>query len=342
MIMSKKLHSPHTSLIGASLAASLFVALSLSAVAAPALAQAAPTNEAATVIVTLGTAGGPRPRADRTQSSNLLIANGTPYLIDVGSNAVRRLQQSGTSFLKVGQVFITHEHSDHVMGLPAFLSTAWEFQRREPITIYGPPGTNQLVRDTLQFLSGNEEIRRHEGYPTPIANIVKSVEVQPGAIYSDANVQVFAAQNTHFNFAVDSPTNAHFKSYSYKFVTLTKSVVFTGDTGPSTALEKLAAGVDDLVTEVNDPEELVALYKKNGAWQAKTEVEKRDWLRHQNEEHLSPEAVGALAAKAHVKRVILTHLTPVTDEKTVYPDFVRRVKKIYDGEVLLAADLKRF
>ena len=230
----------------------------------PAFAQTVNADEFTTVVVTLGTAGGPRPCVDRAQAANLLIVKGTPYLIDVGENAVRRIEQSGNPFLRVGQVFINHGHGDHTMGLPALLATAWEFQRRQPIAIYGPPGTGRLVRDARQFLSTNDEIRRTEGYPTPIASIVNASDVGTGAIYSDDNVRVFAIENSHFNFGADSPAEGRFKSYSYKFVTPTKRVVFTGDTGLSSALEQLAAEADDLVTEVSAAEEIVALYKKNG------------------------------------------------------------------------------
>src|SRR5881227_879911 len=60
-----------------------------------------------TVLITLGTGGGPLPRPGRTQSSNLLVVNGTPYLIDAGDNATRRIVQAGYDFRKIEQVFIT-------------------------------------------------------------------------------------------------------------------------------------------------------------------------------------------------------------------------------------------
>lgn len=79
-------------------------------------------------------------------------------------------------------------------------------------------------------------------------------------------------------------------------------MVFTGDTGPSDAVAELAKGADVLVSEVNSVDELVAVYKRIGVWQAKTPQKQQGWLRHQNEEHLSAEAVGQLAAKAGVRR----------------------------------------
>ena len=103
-------------------------------------AQAPAVLAKGTVIVTLGTGGGPRPRVDRSQSANLLLVNGTPYLIDAGENVVRRLVQAGIDFNAIGHIFITHGHSDHTLGLPALMATQWEFQRREPVEIFGAPG----------------------------------------------------------------------------------------------------------------------------------------------------------------------------------------------------------
>ena len=82
---------------------------------------------AETTLITLGTAGGPLPRADRAQSSNLLIVNGTLYLIDAGGGVTMRIVQSGNDFRKVGKIFITHPHSDHDDGLATLLNSEWEY-----------------------------------------------------------------------------------------------------------------------------------------------------------------------------------------------------------------------
>src|SRR5579862_2719477 len=76
---------------------------------------------AETTLITLGTAGGPVPRPDRAQSSNLLIVNGTLYVIDAGGGVTARLVQSGNNFRKVSKIFITHAHSDHTAGLATLL-----------------------------------------------------------------------------------------------------------------------------------------------------------------------------------------------------------------------------
>ncbi len=75
-------------------------------------------------------------------------------------------------------------------------------------------------------------------------------------------------------------------------------VFFTGDTGPSDAVVELAKGADLYVTETTSPEEVAELMKRNGAWQSKTPAEQEGWLRHMHEEHVTPEDIGKMAAKA--------------------------------------------
>jgi ribonuclease BN (tRNA processing enzyme) len=107
-------------------------ALALAATSLPACAQ---TPTQGTKVITLGTRGGPLPSKDRAQSSNLLVVNGTLYLIDAGGGVTRRIVQSGYDFRKIGEVFITHPHSDHSAGLATLMVSQWEYQRAEPVNI---------------------------------------------------------------------------------------------------------------------------------------------------------------------------------------------------------------
>src|SRR5579872_5403070 len=92
--------------------------LLIAALMSGAVAQSGATAaENGTKLITLGTGGGPLPRKDRAQSSNLLIVNGTLYLIDAGGSVTQRIVQSGNNFRKVDKIFITHVHSDHSAGL---------------------------------------------------------------------------------------------------------------------------------------------------------------------------------------------------------------------------------
>jgi len=318
--------------------------LSLACVAlafsAPTLAQTKPAAKG-TILVTLGTSGGPLPRPGRTQSSNLLVVNGTPYLIDAGDGAVRRIVRSGHDFRRVGQVFITHPHSDHTNGLATLLNAQWEYQRREPTDVYGY-GVASLVKGAIAYLTPNAEIRWSEGKRTRMEDVFRGHDVAPGAVYQDANVRVTAVENTHFNFAPDSPGAGKYRSYSYRFDTPGRVVVFTGDTGPSPALTELAKGADVLVTEVTQVEDVIEVLKKNGNWQTKSAAEQAGWIQHMRQEHVTPEDVGRMAAAAGVKTVVLTHLSPSVDPKDDFQRYVEGAKKFFPGSVLLAKDLMQF
>jgi len=300
--------------------------------------KASPTG---TVVITLGTAGGPLPRAQRAQAANLLVVNGTPYLIDAGDGAVRRIVRAGYDFRQVDKIFITHAHSDHTNGLATLLNAQWEYAKREPTEVYGG-GVEALVKGTIAFLTPNAEVRWTEGKRVRMEEVFRGHDVAPGVIFQDANVRVTAVENTHFNFPPDSPAHGKYRSYSYRFDTPGRAVVFTGDTGPSEALTQLTKGADVLVTEVNVTEEVIDLQKRNGSWQAKSADEQKAWIRHMNEEHVTPEQVGRMASAAGVKTVVLTHFTPTVNRNDDYQRFVEATKKVYSGQVLLAKDLMQF
>ena len=298
--------------------------------------------EQRTRLITLGTAGGPLPQKKRAQSSNLLMVRGRLYLIDAGDDVTRRIVQAGADFLKVDHIFITHAHSDHTMGLATLLVSEWEYRRRTPIDIYGPLGTEALVRGAIQYLTPNAEIRWSEGTRTPMASVFHGHDAEPGTVFQDDAVKVLAVENTHFHFATDSPGYEKYKSYSYRFETPGRVIVFTGDTGPSDALTELAKGADVLVSEVGMPDEIIELYKKNGNWQKMSPEQQQAFLFHMKQEHVTPEYVGKMAAKAGVRLVVLSHLLPSGDPDDDYQRYVDTTKKYFSGRVVAAKDLMEF
>ena len=102
---------------------------------------------------------------------------------------------------------------------------------------------------------------------------------------------------------------------------------------------ELARGADLYITETTSPEDVVELFKKNGAWQAKSPSEQEGFLRHIHEEHVTPEDIGKMAAKADVKAVVMTHLGPSIDPSDNYQRYIDEAKKYYSGPITLANDL---
>lgn len=304
--------------------------------------SAGPAAKSNTRLITVGTAGGPVPRASRAQSSNLLVVNGTPYLIDAGDGTTRRLAKMRFNFRTLGTVFVTHGHNDHTGGLGMVLSSAWTAQRTQPINVYGPPGTEALIKATIAYFGLDAEIRISDGSRTvPIEKVFFGHDAGPGLVYQDANIKVTAVENSHFHHHPGSPAYGRHKSYAYRFETPGRVIVFTGDTGESDAVATLAKDADILVTEVVSVDDVKEARIRDGRWQVMSEREQTEYIRHMVEEHLTPQQIGAMATRAGVKTVILSHLTPRpgSDDYTPWADEVRRH---FSGKVLIAKDLMEF
>ena len=315
--------------------------ISIAALAHESMAQTSPApSKTGTRLITLGTTAGPPPRAHRAQSSNLLIVNGSLYVVDAGDGVARRLAKAGINVRDIGTIFLTHHHDDHTAGLGTLMSDAWDNQRTQPINVYGPPRTEDLVKAAVQYFTISAEIRIADGGRTvPIAQVFFGHDVAPGMVYQDANIKVTAAENTHFEFHKGAAAGKY-KSYSYRFETPGRVIVFTGDTGPSDAVTELAKGADLLVSEANSVDDRMQLLIKSGQWQAMTSDEQAGIKRQMTQGHLSPDVIGKMAARAGVKTVVLTHLTAKPDDD--YTSWVSEVKKYFPGQVLIAEDLMEF
>ena len=305
-----------------------------------AFAQPAPPATG-TKLITLGTLAGPFPRPHRAQTANLLIVNGTYYVVDAGDGVVRRLARAKIKLAEIGTIFLTHHHDDHSAGLGTLMSVIWDSSRTQPINAYGPPGTERLVQAARAYFTESSEIRIADGGRTvPIAKLFIGHDVRPGLVYEDQNIKVTAIENTHFAFHNDGRGDDTHLSYSYRFETPDRVVVFTGDTGMFDGLVDLAKGADLLVSEANSVEARKQLLVRGGQWQMMTETERARIMVQAARGHLSTADVGALAARAGVKMVVLTHLTEIADDN--YAPWAEEVKASFNGPVVIATDLSQY
>ena len=100
-------------------------------------------------VACLGT-GGPAPTRLRGLPSVLLIREGFRVMIDCGEGTQRQMRLS-TGLVSVDEIYLTHFHLDHCMGIPGLLKTYDLNDREEPLRILGPQGTTQFMDDLRPF-----------------------------------------------------------------------------------------------------------------------------------------------------------------------------------------------
>src|SRR5216110_3886703 len=100
--------------------------------------------------VTLLGTGTPFPNAERFGSAILVEAAGKKLLFDCGRGAVIRLAQAGVSPKEIDGLFLTHLHSDHVVGIPDLWLSGWFLGRDKPLPLWGPPGTRTMAKHLVQ------------------------------------------------------------------------------------------------------------------------------------------------------------------------------------------------
>lgn len=288
-------------------------------------------------LILLGTQAGPVPGVWRSQPASLLLVGGRPYLIDAGEGVSRQIAAAGYQPAGIRTILITHHHVDHNAGLGPLMSFIWfggGDGNDAQTQIYGPPATAYLVRTALQYLSVSERIFRAgmPHHPKAAPMFAAHDIAHDGVVFRDDCVTVSAAENSHFAHPSYGPTGARDRSYSYRFDTKGGSVVFTGDTGPSAAVTRLARGADLLVSEVNVQQPV-----KGG--RNAPDALTREGEEHMRREHLTPFQVGEMARAAHVRTVILTHIAGGLSGPN---GIAAQVKQRFPGTVIEGTDLMRY
>lgn len=320
------------------------VCLLLVLVPGPARTDTDATAPARVQLVTLGTGGGPADRQKRAQSANAVVVGEDIYLVDTGDGALRQVAGANLPLEKVRAIFITHHHFDHNADLGPLLARRWLFGTHAPLPVFGPPMTIDMLANQAKAYRAIELAPITIGGP-PSPSIASTIDArefpgdleQPRVVYEDANVRVSAVLNDHYHFAPGSEEQKAARSYALRFDTPSRSIAFTGDTGPSARVELLARDVDVLVSEVIDLERIEkALREAGGGAFIEALIE------HLRQDHLTPPQVGKLAASARAKQVVLSHIVPGWDDETDLSGYIKGLADHYKGPVQIASDLERF
>lgn len=284
------------------------------------LSTAAIGGSAGSRVILLGTKGGPTPSAFRAPASVALVIEGYLYLVDCPNGVAGQIAKAGLKLGSLSQIFITHNHSDHVLDAGSLLVLAWGSGLTRPVRLHGPPPLKSIVANSLA--ASNYDIRarmREEGRP-PLEPLVSVREAtRGGLVYEDSRVRVTSVLVDHFTVK---------PAFAYRFDTPSRSIVISGDTTYSDNLVKLAQDADVLIHEAMYAPFIDQLTGENAP----------RLKEHLLRSHSTTEQVGLVAARAHVKKLVLSHLVPAFPTITDVM-WLEGVRKNFGGEAVVGRDL---
>lgn len=181
----------------------------------------------------LGT-GAVRSDPDRTTTMLAAANDAGAILIDCGGDVAPRLEAVGIDPTRLEALIVTHEHADHVAGLPLLMERIWLMGRRTPLPVYGiAPALAQVRRVHDAF-----DVEAWEGYP---GLELHEVDLRPGAeVLERAGWRVTAAPGTH---AVPSV------GLRLEDVASGRVLGYSGDTAPDARITDLVRDADLLLHE---------------------------------------------------------------------------------------------
>ncbi len=281
-------------------------------------------------VVFLGTAGS-MPTAQRAPAALLVRRGGDRLLFDCGEGTQRQLLRSSVGLVELGEIFVTHFHADHILGLPGLFKTFSLRGRERTLEVYGPRGLVDLLgslRRVVGKLSYEVQVIELEpgdvlerdgyrlatfavshGVPAVGWSLIEAtrpgrfdVEAADalgvpsgparGALQQGESVTCPDGTTVHSDQVLGAPRPG-------------RKIVITGDTAPAETVVEAAWGADVLVTEATFSEE---------------EVERAQETMHQT----AAQAAG-IAKRANVGLLALTHLS----SRYFGPEIAREAREIF-------------
>jgi ribonuclease Z len=260
-------------------------------------------------VLFLGTAGS-SPSPQRGLPATLVRRGGDRLLFDCGEGTQRQLMRS-VGLVELEELFITHFHADHVLGLPGMLKTFALRQRERELIVYGPRGLRRVyellapVIGRLTFpmqlveLSPNDELER-DGYRIAAFDVDHGgpglgyaiVEApRPGQFDPERARELGVRPGPDFGRlqrgeAVDGVSPDRVMGEARRG----RKLVLAGDTAPCDMTRAVAFQADLLVHEATFMDD--------------------DAARAAETRHTTARQAAALAAEAEVHMLALTHVSP--------------------------------
>jgi ribonuclease Z len=286
-------------------------------------------------LVFLGTAGS-MPTAQRAPAALLVRRGGERLLFDCAEGTQRQLLKSSVGLVDLPEIFITHFHADHVLGLPGMFKTFALRGRDLPLDVYGPRGLVDLLASLKRVVGKlTYEVELHEvapgdvlersGYRLATFGVRHGVNAlgwslietsRPGR-FDVAGADALGVPNGPERGALqrgEEVTLADGRTVTPDQVLgparTGRKIVITGDTAPSNEIVEAAWGADVLVTEATFSEE---------------ERERAEETNHQ-----TAAQAAQIAQKAGVGLLALTHLS----NRYFGPEIAREARDIFPETVV--------
>lgn len=267
-------------------------------------------------ITLLGT-GAPPPSLERFGPSTLLEVGGHKFIFDAGRGAMQRLHQLGIPFAEITGMFLTHHHSDHVVGFPDLWLTGWIGRpwgkRAMPLQVWGPAGTKQMMEHLPQAFAVDIRVRQRN-YPPDGVKLIGQ-EISEGVVLEMNGIQISAFEVDH--------GGEELPAYGYRIEYQGHAAVLSGDTTFNENLIEHARGADLLVHEVTAAAGGVA--------------ESPQQLKRIAANHTTPEQAGEVFSRVQPKMAVYNHLLLFGGARA--EDLIPATRKTYEGRLLVGEDL---
>jgi ribonuclease Z len=274
----------------------------------------------------------PLPSRDRAKACVAVFAGGKMYIVDSGPESTENLMLWGVPLSRIGGVFLTHFHSDHIGDLGELQLQSWAAGRKQPLPVYGGPGVEQVVAGFNQAYAQDQVYRtKHHGeavmpsktwglvaHPVDLPGPDTPALARSGPMLTDGALKVTAIEVDH------TPIRP---AYAYRFDYKGRSVVITGDLKYHPPLIHGAMNADILMSEAisrsmtKSMEDAARSVGRNNT--AKIMRDIQDY-------HISPEEAAQIANQAHVRLLVFYHLAPAPDgflQRRLFSNGVDKVRK---------------